>query len=289
MFALCLSRAPDFMTEDFYFVRPKTGQRLLLGQRTVPSTQESIFTTPPRLGLVISTYGSPAHVALALAVRRKLYPTLPVLVHDDASPEGDAVQQVCQEFDAEFQTNSARLGHEMGDLSGIVGGLRWAQERGIELLVRMTRRFVPFTDWTVGLTKLAVAAQAGTYGQVCHKYRFNIRSECVALYTGHWALPEIAGPMTQYMLNSRERFFVERYLYTLVGKVYEMSCRKALDWERAHGTIEPRLMYAPWDFLETSRVTPSTQYLWHEMATPASYAQFARKFGLNYPESAFTV
>src|SRR4051812_32853144 len=111
------------MTEDFYFVRPKNGQRTLIGQRPVANPTEKIFQSAPKIGLVISTFDSPSYIALALTVRQRLYPQIPVLVHDDASPESADLANVCEQLGAEFETNSAPLGHEMGDLSGIVGGL----------------------------------------------------------------------------------------------------------------------------------------------------------------------
>jgi hypothetical protein len=260
------------MTEDFYFVRPKTGQRVLIGQRPVANPTEKIFTLPPRIGLVISTFGSPLYVALALAVRKRFYPALPVLVHDDASPEGAELADVCERQGADFETNSANLGHEMGDLSGIVGGLRWAQERGVELLVRMTRRFVPLVDWTAGLSQLALAAQNGTYGRECRNYGLPLRSECMAMYVPHWSRAQVAGEIEQFMLKSRVRVVVEKYLYTQVAKVYELNCGAARAWEHNIRSV-PRLMYAPWEFVEPNRKTPSPNYLWHETASPERYAE----------------
>src|SRR5579862_8402358 len=126
------------MTEDFYFVRPLTGRKDLIGQRVLPNPSEKIFSESPKVGLVISTFGAAPYVALALAVRKRLYPDIPVLVHDDGSPESDQLAELCKQHEGvEFQTNGVRLEHEMGDLSAIVGGLRWAKENGYELLAKM--------------------------------------------------------------------------------------------------------------------------------------------------------
>jgi len=275
------------MTEDFYFLRPKTGEKVLVGQRPVANPQEKIFPQSPRLGLVISTFGSVPYVALALAARNTLYPTLPVVVHDDASDQSDELARLCEQNGVDFQTNSARLGHEMGDLLSLVGGLRWAQERGIDLLVRMTRRFIPKRDWTAHLAEVAMYTQFGTLGRECNTHRLPIRTECFAMYVGHWALPEIAGEMAKFAITNRASIVVERYVYTMVGKVYEMGCGAALEWERLHVRTTPRAMFAPWEFVEPQRGLLTPNYLFHEANWPGDYAALAQNAGLNYSADDF--
>lgn len=275
------------MTEDFYFLRPNTGEKVLVGQRPVPNPQDKIFQQPPRLGLVISTFGSVPYVALALAARNTLYPTLPVLVHDDASDQRDELARLCEKSGVDFQCNSARLGHEMGDLLSLVGGLRWAQERGIDLLVRMTRRFIPLRDWTAHLAEVAMYTQFGTYGRECHAHRLPIRTECFAMYVGHWSLPEIAGDMAEFALKNRYSVVVERKVYDWAGKVYEMNCRVAREWERLHVQMVPRPMFCSWEFVERERPRRSPNYLFHGASLPADYASLARNVGLSYTADDF--
>ena len=275
------------MTEDFYFLRPKTGEKILIGQRPVPNPQEKIFTSPPKLGMVISTFGSLPYVALALAVRNKLYPTLPVLVHDDASDPRDELARLCEQQGVDFQTNSARLGHEMGDLASLVGGLHWAQERGVELLVRMTRRFIPLRDWTAHLSDVAMVTQFGTYGRECAHHRLPIRTECFAMYVAHWARPEIADQIAKFAISNRQSIVVERYVYDFAGNVYEMNCGAANEWERLHVRTTPRRMFSSWEFVEPARNQRSANYLFHEANPPADYASLAQQAGLNLSADSF--
>jgi hypothetical protein len=275
------------MTEDFYFLRPTTGERILVGQRPVLNPQEKIFTQPPRLGLVISTFGSVPYVALGLAVRQKLYPTLPVLVHDDASDQRDELARLCEQHGVDFQTNSARLGHEMGDVASLVGGLRWAADKGIELLARMTRRFIPLRDWTGHLAEVALATQFGTYGRECKTHRLPIRTECLAMYVRDWALPGIAGQMAEFAIRNRASIVVERKVYDWAGRVYELNCGAAREWERLHVQTTPRRMFCEWEFVEPERARPTPNYLWHDVNPPADYASLARQTGLNFSAAGF--
>lgn len=275
------------MTEDFYFIRPKTGQRILIGPRRLPNPREKIFESPPSIGLVITTAGSVPYIELALAGGKILYPSLPVLVHDDASGQQDELAALCERYGAEFETNSTAMGHAMGDLAGLIGGLRWAQERQIDLLVRMTRRFIPLRDWTAHLAEVAMYTQFGTYGQEDAQHFLPIRTECLAMYVPDWTRPEILGEIEQYVLTSLVSVVVERYLYTYVGKVYEMNCRAAREWEAKHVRTAPKRMYCQWEFLETSRHTRSNNYIWHDTAAAATYASAARQLGLNYGPEDF--
>src|SRR5271165_4582045 len=95
--------------QDFYLERPDTGQRTLLGQRTLPNAREQWFADSPRIGLVISTYGSAPFVELGLAANRKFCGNIPILVHDDASGEQGTLRPLCEKYSATFQCNSSRL------------------------------------------------------------------------------------------------------------------------------------------------------------------------------------
>src|SRR5690242_15452157 len=101
------------MEEEFFIIRPASGERVGLGARRLPEARGDIFPDKPRVGLVISTYGGAPWVELGLAVRKLLYPELPALVHDDASGAGGHLQELCGRYGAEFETNSSRLGHQM--------------------------------------------------------------------------------------------------------------------------------------------------------------------------------
>jgi hypothetical protein len=116
------------MEEDFFILRLTTGEQWPLGKRTLPDARPDIFPPHPKVGMVISTFGGAPYVELSLAVRKRLYPNLLTLVHDDASGQAERLAELCNQYGAEFETNSSRPGHQMGDLSALVGGLEWAHE-----------------------------------------------------------------------------------------------------------------------------------------------------------------
>ena len=47
---------------------------------------EAIFASPLAVGLVVGTFAAVPYIHLHLEARRRFYPHVPLLVHDDASP-----------------------------------------------------------------------------------------------------------------------------------------------------------------------------------------------------------
>jgi hypothetical protein len=266
--------------EPFFFERPKAAERSSLGDRLLPNSRSRWFGEKPRVGLVISTYGAAPYVELALAVRRKLYGDVPVLVHDDASPEQNALMELCDRYGATFQTNSSRLGHEMGDLSSIVGGLHWARSSGVELLVKMSRRFTPVVNWAQDLQTLAAVTQYATFARECLSCKVPLRTECIAMAVEPWSAPEILDEMADYMLRNRISIWVEGYVFSYAQRAYELNCLVAQQWELDHIRVTPRPPYINWPFLSESRRTKSPNYLWHETAMPEDYLRLAKAVDL---------
>jgi hypothetical protein len=273
-------------TVKFFFNRPLTHQQLYVGERPVLEVPEHEYdpTTGPRLGLVISTYDATPFIQLSLEIRRRLYPWLPVLVHDDASPAQDALQRVCEKYGAELEINSIRLAHEMGDLSAVVGGLSWAAERGVDLLVKMSRRFIPMTDWTAGLKQLAVTTQQFLFGQPCQPYRLPLRTECMALAVRPWTDERVLPELGRTMLNHYSGMIIENEIFERARTVRLLRCAAARNWEEANQCQE---MITAWPWLSGDRHEMTDRYLWHNFASPAAYAKLASVLNLNYGAGDF--
>ena len=266
----------SYPTEDIFFIRPASNQRIPVGRRILANPLEKLYPDVPRIGLVISTFGAVPYVHLALAVRQRLYPDLPVLVHDDASDQTQALAARCQAPGVTFQTNSSRFGHELGDLSSIVGGLHWAKELGLDLLVKMSRRFVPAVNWVPRLQHLAQTTQFATFGRDCQTHGFPLRTECLAMGVEPWSAEEICGPLTQFVLTNHEPVSVERYAFGLAEKVYASNCAEARRWEQKNVRGSPRPPLVMWDMMGISRRQPMSTHLWHETAPPEHYADVGR-------------
>lgn len=278
----------DRKAEDFYFERPANSERMLIGKRFLPSAREKLFPSKPKIGLTISTFGTVPYVELALAVHRRLNPAIPVLVHDDASPERENLLRVCDAYGATFQSNSSRLGHQMGDLSAIVGGLYWARDIGLDLVVKMSRRFIPLTNWAMDLETLAEITQFATYGRHCTSFRLPFRSECFAMAVEPWSQPEIAGAMATFMLENRISIFLEPYVFGYAQLAYETNCTAACEYERQHVRSTPRPPFIDWPLLSEGRRLKSKASLWHDSSPPQEYAALAHTLGLAYDEQAFS-
>ena len=224
---------------------------------------------------------------LALAVRKLFHPGLPTLVHDDASGAGGQLQELCGRYGAEFETNSSRLGHQMGDLSALVGGLAWAKERGIDLLVKMSRRFIPLTDWVPGLVELARESQYPTYSNLCRSFGIPIRTECMAVAVGEWGAADVEGEIRRFMLTNVGWTMVETYLVEYARKLEGRRCDKARAWaEKTPGTRHA-MGYAVWDFVWSSRLEQTRSQLWHTANTPEAYREVAGKLGLGWGSESF--
>ena len=135
------------------------------------------------LGIVVGTRGTPAFIHLHLEISKRLYPEK-ILVVDDDSSESETIQNLCEEYTADFlpkiglksnfndgvhkvciNCKQEKLTindicqqcnrHFLGDIGLTASGLRWAKNNNIELLVKFSRRFIPLYDWRQELLRIA--------------------------------------------------------------------------------------------------------------------------------------
>lgn len=140
-----------------------------------------------KIGLVIGTYGSPTIIHLFLKSAKKNFSDIPVLIHDDHSDHQRELMKFARYYNCEFQSNPRRLGHEPGDVSSYANGLIWAYKNKIDILVKMSRRFIPFHDWAKDLLQLAIRFQHITYTND-FKPKLNdwLQMQCIAFYVPTW-------------------------------------------------------------------------------------------------------
>ncbi len=251
-----------------------------LGYEALLDRPETIFADPPKLGLVIGTYSSLPFIHLQLEARRRFYPDLPMLVHDDASDRQAELGALCAEYGVDFETNLQRYGHQTGDLSALLGGLQWARERNVDLLVKLSRRFVPTVDWRPELLALAMESQYPTYSSWTRLYSFGFRSECLAAAVRPWfeagAVADLA-----HALWSPGVGLIEAFVHNLARKTASRRCHRALAFDQQQGFRPPEISgYAIWPYLGFDRQTRSPGYLWYNFASPAEYAALAQRWGL---------
>ncbi|NBR91083.1 MAG: hypothetical protein EBS68_14460, partial [Rhodobacteraceae bacterium] len=126
--------------------KPLEGEPVAAG---VPET--SVGNTAPHyeraVGVVIGTYSAVPYIHLQLESLRRFHPGTPCLVVDDGSPQREELEKLCAEYGAEFIGRKKRMNHARGDMQAFIEGHAWAQRRGLGLLVKFSRRWLPVTPW----------------------------------------------------------------------------------------------------------------------------------------------
>jgi glycosyltransferase involved in cell wall biosynthesis len=144
---------------------------------------------PPKIAVVIGTYGSPAYIRLQLESRKRFWPDAPVLIHDDDSPERDELMRICNEYGALYYSPSKRS-ENVGDMAAVVKGIDWAHEISCDIVVKISRRFIIIHEWLDAFRTLAYSTQYPTYAGHCAEYLYPCRSECVAFHVDSWRSSE---------------------------------------------------------------------------------------------------
>lgn len=258
----------------------RDGKEISLGALCEP--REALFKKPPTLGLVIGTFAAVPYIHLQLEARRRFYPSVPMLVHDDCSARSDELRSLCGDYGAEFEKNMARSPACKGDLSAFAGGLIWAQEQGLDVLVKLSRRFLPLVDWTTSLSSLAMESQYSTYCSWTTSFNFGFRSECVGLSVRDWFEYRLVHEIANRILAPGEPF-VEGFLHNLARRAAAFNCKAARAYdERVGARPSDKDGYAVWEFMGTDRRQRTENYLWHDWARPEEYYALGKGWGLPY-------
>ena len=254
---------------------------------SVAATDAALFAGPLRVGVVIGTFAAVPYIHLHLEAWRRLYPHAALLVHDDASPHAGRLAELCAEYGAEFERNTERCPPCKGDLTAFVGGLLWARERGLDLLVKLSRRFVPLTDWTASLSELALDSHYATYCAWTTTFNFGFRSECVGLAVAEWFRLNLVAELASRVLAPGEPF-VEGFVHDLARRAAGLNHRRAREYDARIGARPAdRNGYAVWPWMGTDRCARNDRFLWHDAATPADYHALGKRWGLRYDVGEF--
>jgi hypothetical protein len=249
---------------------------------------EAIYHGLPDIGMVVGTYAAVPYIHLQLEARRRFYPDVPLLVHDDASPEGPRLAELCVSYGVDFESNSERQPYHLGDLTAFLGGLRWADRRKLDILVKTSRRWVFLTRWVEDLQRLALDSQYATFSNYTTTYGFGFRTESIGLATKRWASPEFFRP-TIAAIRRRLHVFVEAYIHQHAVEFERSNCFQAIRWKQEHPMPPDKMGYAQWHLIGTDRgrSDPARRWLWHDCDPPRAYAEIAQHWGLPYEVKDF--
>lgn len=236
---------------------------------------------PRRVGVVVSTHACLPYVHLQLALLRRRYPTLPVMVHDDASPQSEDIAALCRQYGAAFCTTERRLGHTAGDMMAFAAGLDWASEGALDYLVKFSRRWVFITDWLSDLSMLIDRARPATVSSWCDRWGFGFRTECMALHVGDWMSADGPRQFRAYD-GSLPEAFTDRIA---------ASVPRSPEFERWMDLQPPykdgHRNYARWGLMRNRKDLRVDWLLWHETHSASDYAIAARAAGLDYHAGSF--
>ena len=234
-----------------------------------------------RTGMVVGTYGAVPYVHLQLEAAKRLYPDTPILVHDDASRHYAELEKLCAGYGREICRPHARIDkYASGDFRAFSAGLSWAHAKGLELLIKISRRLIPLENLIVSLEKRRDECPDATFSHACTCSRFGFRTELTGMDVEAWqaALPAID------KLAETSCGLAEAAMHDIARKLHRPG---ACECNPATRAVPGADSYAIWPFMNTSRCEKCDRYIWHVSHKPADYAAHAVKWGLPYTEKDF--
>lgn len=174
-----------------------------------------------------------------------------------------------------FSSNSEVYGHGAGDIMVSCAGLEWAIEHNIDILVKMSRRFIPFFDWTDSLLKTAIKSQHTTFANHCSHFKYPIRSECFGMFVQSWhkrieELRKLAIPGVK----------VEYDLMDFIKGFERPTCYLNDNYIINSGSYYAQY-YGIWHEIGYNRMSKHPFVLWHDYSVKRDYLDLAVKYGIN--------
>jgi hypothetical protein len=135
-------------------------------------------------------YGTEA-VELNLAVlRANCGRAVRILVCDDASPPDSQrrYRDICQKYDAEFTTNSRRMGHTSGDMIVFHKAIVWAAKLGLQTVTKLSHRMlIDVRNWVQDDSERLLSAGFATQAQMLVNFGIEqVRTESVMMVVDRW-------------------------------------------------------------------------------------------------------
>jgi hypothetical protein len=251
---------------------------------------ERIFKTPtPSVGLVIGSYGVPAYMHLQLASWKRLYPTIPLLIHDDSSDECDQIAELCKIYGASFYKTEKREGHQEGDLSAYIKGLEFGEANKVDIMVKFSRTWIPLINFVPILQQVAYETQYATFSNHCESCGFRFRTECVGLHVPTYVEKGHLNSMKEGLrLRSQAWGYAELLLHRIATQVVKNStCIANARYRKGEIRHPDYLHYGIWNWIGEDCRKRNSQWLWHRCDTPIDYYRLSSLYGLPYTLKAF--
>ena len=251
------------------------GKDAPLQDRLIPTAQPSVL-------LVIETFGAIPFVHLHLESRRRFYPDVPVIVHDGGSVEAEGLQEMCVAYGAHLFSPRASLEPDSADLSAALLAIQSARQLGLDLAVKMSRAFVPFTNWVPQLQDAAYRTQYATYG--CPGEDVGLRSECIAFHAASWASGDFEARMEQAIHAGPPGVGPAGNFLHDLARVVQAGARSEAHaaFERLYPREPSAGGYGDWPWLGLEPGRPRSSFLWREADSARDYHRLAVAYGMSY-------
>ena len=208
-----------------------------------------------KIGIVIGTFGSMEYIELHLATKLKLYPNIPIIVHDDCSQDGGKLFKLCEKYGVDFYSSHKRLGWCSGDIHAFSIGLHWGRKKGLDILVKFSRRFIPKINFIPKLQNLVKTGH--TFGNSTDSGH-PIRTECFAVRIESWYKKHKI--ISKYASDNRGKiFYVESLIFCWATEIARTANYNVFD---------------KWDIM-------ATNFLFHQNNQPSEYVKLAKFYGLD--------
>jgi hypothetical protein len=229
---------------------------------------------------------------LQLASWKRLYPTIPLLIHDDSSDECDQIAELCKTYGASFYKTEKREGHQEGDLSACIKGLEFGRDLGLDIMVKVSRTWLPLINFAPDLQRIAYETQYVTFSNWCTSCGngcLGFRTECVGW---HVATYVEKGPLDKMKEGLHQRFHNGMFMELFMHRIAEDIAKKSPCIANARYRINENrhikaLYYATWDWMGEDCRKRNGQWLWHHSDEPLDYYRISLIYGLPYTLEAF--
>jgi len=236
-----------------------------------------------RVAVVVGTYGAVPYVHLQLESWRRLTSDVRLLVHDDCSKYRNELAALCAQYGAEYFSPDTRIndrGAYAGDHNAFLTGLKWADQFHVDILVKLSRRFLPTLPWVVQLRDLAVHSQFPTYSGCIPERNLGFLTSCWAVHVPAWVAAGIPNRLQAY-LDGDPVHHPETYSHNMARSVYHSCGENAATHAQRHPKHFNYDAYCDWPLAE-KQMQWKPGRLWKDTAKEADYAYVAESWGLSY-------
>ena len=166
------------------------------------------------------------------------------------------------------------------------------EKKQLDILLKVSRRFIIAKPWTASLTELAVGTTHATYTGACAWFGFGFRSECVGMHVQAWLDCGACGTMAADLnLNKMPDPLPEAYYHNLARKIHSQTHNEADDlllrYERYYPSPTTCECFAPWPLMGIARTQRLPNVLWHDSHVREDYKALADEYGLSYTVDDF--